>query len=499
VTVTYNNPQIVPFGMFAPDQSRFNPQASAYTVNCMPTMDGWGPIKGFSSVGGAAAAEPRGMISVKNDNGVYKVYFGTPAKLYEISTANYAYNDVTRAVGGDYSLADDEYWSFALFGSILVATAIGSTVPQFIDVNTGTQFAALTNASFEARHVAAVGDFLVFGAVDTGDGLNERLLKWSGVNDATSWTIQERGSDEQEIPAGGKIQGILPQYRDALLIQERRISGMQFDSSAGTVFRFQTLVPDRGAFAPRSIVSIAPNDFIYLTEDGFYRGLESRPIGAERVDKFFFNTALSSQWDRVSAQRDPFNKIVWFRFKTGVSSNEVMGYDYQLDRWCYAPGLDALLLSSVATPGYDVDSTAAVVTQYNVDNSPYGPDSRFWRGGIPAFAGFNSSYEFGFFDGANLQAILETEDRALRYPRRAVTERVAALVGSNDWSVAISGIETQGATPSFGAYVAKETAHPFASTQVSGRLHRFRIKIPAGSTWDNAVGLSIYHRDGGMW
>jgi hypothetical protein len=482
---------IAPFAPFAPDQSRFNPNASAFTVNCKPTKDGWGPLKSLVGVSNALPSAPRGGIAVKADDGSWKVFAGTATNLYRLDSSAYTWTEISSATDA-YSLADGVFWSFARFGDKLVATAVGSTRPQFVDIDTSDDFANLTNATFEAAIAATVGDFLVFGQID-GD---KRKIKWSGVNDITFWTKARRGSDEQVFPDGGAIQAILPQALNAIVVQEFGIRQMLMDPESGLAFRFMITDPERGAFAPRSVVNIGLNDFCYLAKDGFYRGIQAQPIGAEKVDRWFFENCASDKYDLVSGTADPFDKIIWWRFEDSDGVSKMLGYDWQLDRWMYRT-TDALDLFPAATAGLTLGSLDALYP--TIADMPYVLGSRFYQGGIPGLAGFTSDYKFGFFDGSSLEAIIETEDKMLNYPRRALTDRVTPIIDTNDAQLAIAAKETQAGTLTYGDYKSQHSGTPTIPYQVSGRIHKFRVKVPAGTDWNSAVGVDIAFSDDGEW
>lgn len=482
---------LVPFQDFQPDRSRFNPARSELIQNAQPTADGWKPIKALTALSGALPAAPRGAVSVKTDAGTWKIFVGTAANLYEIDTSDFTFDEISRSTD-DYSLASGEYWQWCKFGNTLIATAPGATFPQFINLGSYTTFANLTNASFSARYCAVVGDFLVFGDVAG----NPRDIRWSGVNDATFWTNGQRGSDTQSLPSGGDIQGIVSQAaaddRNAIIFQENAISTMHFTPEAGIVFRFSTLNAGKGVYAPRSIVNIGPNDWVYLAKDGFYRGPQMQPIGAERVDKWFFDEVAADQATLVSGVLDPFEKMVWWRYQADDATNYLLGYDYQLDKWCFSTN-NAVELMEAATPGYTLE--ALDTFSASIDALSASLDSRLWKGGIPGFAGWDTSNQFGFLDGTNLEAILETDDKALNYPRRSVTGNIQLMIDTDSAQVAIAGRETQRGTITYGDYASQETGTTTnlstIPTRTSGKWHRFRVKIPAGTVWSNAVGIDV--------
>lgn len=481
---------IVPFGDWRPDQSRFNPGVSTTVTNARPTVDGWAPVRGLNAVSGALPAEPRGSISVKNDSGTWFIFIGTAANLYRVNSTDYSFEEVSVSTDA-YSLGDGEYWSFEKWGNYLIATAVGSTYPQVYDLSSGSgSFGNLSNATFEARYVSAVGDFLVFGCV----GGVENKLKWSGINDHTYWTVGQRGSDEQTLAAGGDIQGIISQANNALIFQQSKIQQMVFSPDSGVVFAFSVVDPDRGVYAPRSLVNIGSGDFVYLAKNGFFRGIQATPIGAERVDSWLFNTADDSG-RFIAGVADPFLKIVWWQYKDAGGTNYRFGYNYQLDKWVPPANDGAAQLLEAATVGYTLEDLDSFGT---IDDLSYSLDSRFWRGGIPGFAGFTTDYKFGFFDGDNLEAVIETEDKMLNWPRRAVTNRLQVLADTDAAQISVAAKETQNGTLTFGSYMTQETSLPWVSSRKSGKWHRFRVKIPASTTWTQATGLDVQYADAGL-
>lgn len=477
-----------PFPAFAPDQSRYSPKASPYIVNAKPTQDGWGPIRALFPVSVALPAECRGACAVKSNLGVWQIFAGTARNLYRINNTTYAWNEISRTTDG-YNLGDGEYWVFTRFGNYLTATAKGSNFPQYVGLDTSDDFANIPNANFQAETSWVAGDFLVFARIDGDD----KQARWCGVNDISFWTLKQRGADLQNFPDGGTIQRGINQSNNAIIVQEDKIREMVFAPESGFVFTFRVLDPDRGTVSPESVVNIGPNDFIFLSRDGFFRN--GRPIGVEKVDRWFFSNVDLLRLASVIGVADPFEKIVWFTFFKGDGTKVMLGYDWQLDRWCYST-VSAQILLSAATAGYSIDDLASFG---DIDTIPYSLDSRFFAGGVPGFAGFDMDNKFGFFDGDNLEAILQTEEKQLNYPRRAITDRILVLVDTDDVQLAVAARENKTDTLNYSAYVSQEPTHPWISKQVSGRFHRFRARIPSGSVWTSAVGIDVTFNDGGMF
>ena len=72
--------------------------------------------------------------------------------------------------------------------------------PQVYDVETGGSFADLGGSPPQAKYIWAAGDFVVLGYLKTGADEFPQDIHWSGLNDATYWTIDRRkGSDRQTL------------------------------------------------------------------------------------------------------------------------------------------------------------------------------------------------------------------------------------------------------------------------------------------------------------
>jgi hypothetical protein len=478
----------IPVPEWEPDRTRFNPKSTRVAQNLIPTGDGWGPFNTLSALSGALGEDPKGTFQVKAANGTIRIFVGTVSDIYEISTTDYTFTSVGKA--GGYGLAATDRWTFTTYGDTLVATVLPE-YPQYITMSGGSQFADLTT-SFKARFCAGVGDYLMFAHLTSAP--ND--VRWSGVNDATYYTNGKRGADTQTLPNGGEIRGIVVQEPNALIFQEEKIRSAVFDPASGYTFSFPTAHPNRGVSAPYSIVNIAPGDFVYYSPDGFFRGLETVPIGKEKVDSWFNGQADLQSIDTMFGVADPFNKIVWWIYPTG-SNNAMIGYDWGRNRWCYTTETP-LDLCQAATPGYSLDSAAAAAFGHT-DNVPYGPDARFWAGGVPGFAGFTSGQKFGFFDGSSLAAVLETADLQPRYPRRTFVRRSSALMDSDAFTIALGTKENEDDAYSFGSDKSVETNTQWTSNRGSGRFIKQRVKIPAGTTWSHIVGTSMDHEDGGQW
>lgn len=481
---------MIPFPPFEPDRTIYAPNASRLITNCIPVADGWGPLPQFVPLSEALASEPKGAIYVRTTAGNYKIFVGTTTKLYLLDTTDYSWTDVTRSSGGDYSLPEGDNWSFAVFGSNLIAVQQGD-VPQYIDIDSGTNFAALSGSPPQAKYVGTAGDFVILANL-SGDPLG---LRTSALGDAGAWTVGERLAQDQSMPDGEDIQGLFSGETGCLIFQRKKIRQLSVQPDANFPIRIDVVNASRGAISPLSIAGIAPELVGYLSADGFCLGVEGRPIGLERVDRWFNDTIDSNTLLDVQGVADPFQRIIWWRGVAPDATRFLVGYHWGLDRWCYSDQ-NTYSLAALTTPGVTWDSAEDFFANWDDADVPW--DSRILTGGIPTFGGFNSDFKFGLFSGGNMAAQLDTGAIPLSMGRRSFL-RSARLFweGTGAHTLTVGTNAKHGEAISFGSAVS-----PFSETGIchfrsTGLHHQFRLDIAAGEDWSHIMGIEPEFRPEG--
>lgn len=480
---------MIPFGPFEPSRARY--AASTSIINCLPKADGWGPWPGLAILSEALAAMPLGMVLVRTFSGAYDIYAGTTTKLYKLDTTStpYAWTDVSRLSGGDYSVTTGYRWSFHQFGTYLYA-ANGTDVLQRIHVGSGTNFDASPGSPPIAQFVSSAGDFLVLGRIS---GAPNRV-QWSTFNNAELWTVGTRGASYQDLNTGNEVMAVLSAETGAIVVQRNAIQSMSLVLDATAAFRFDVLNPSRGTIAPYSVVNIGAGQFAYLSEQGFHMNVEGQAIGDERVDDWFLNrTADRDKMAEIVGWLDPFNKVVLWRFQKIDGDMAILGYNYRLDRWCYSDTA-VVDIAALATPGLTIDGLDDLFDTIDDIDIPH--NSRIFTGGRPTLAGFNENFELGWFSGDNLAATLETAqvqltppDRAFLSEARVVTDAPPGSLFSPGFTLKVGTANIIGAEPTWGSAVT-----PFASTGIChfrspALMHKFRLEIDAGTAWSTATAV----------
>lgn len=470
----------IPLGLFEPDKSKFNGSAIGYCVNAQPVANGWGPMPDLSVISAALATECRGAVYILTSDGVFTIIAATATAIYKLDPTDFSWDDIS-GTSAPYTLGVGDEWSFTVFGSQLVIHNIADPI-QVYDIEAGGTCADLAGSPPKAKYSWVSGDFLVLGYLEGTDG--DKKVRWSAVNDIESWTIGTNAADEQLIPEGNEVMAGFGTPEGFYVISRSAMNYFQFYPTSGFTFVRQVINPKYGAVAPRSVVSVGPGQFFYLAEEGFFAGAERRPIGAERVDNWFFEQIDEAYLSDVQGAADPFAKIVWWNYRRASGTYHRIGYDWQLDRWC-SSDLDVGLLIPLVTPGMTWDSLDTLYATIDDVTPPF--DSRLFVGGRPTLATFNSDNKLAFFSGASLQAEIDTsiiepdaEYRTFLSEARVISDAPISGISVTDTTYdyhGADGVESLPSTPNRAG---------LCNFRQDGRLHRQRVTFAAGLQWSIA-------------
>jgi len=492
----------VALGPWEPDSAGVNSQDAngavvlATASNVYPLKIGYGPVPSLAEISSAVLPAPcRGLAFARTTAGGYFIFAGTATDLYVYDTHNNVWVSKTRSPGGPYSLSTDDYWSFAQFGTTLIACNISDDV-QAINVDSagagGVNFSALAGTPPRARYVDVVGDFVILACLST----NSRKLRNSGINDATSWTPGVSLCDEQEFPDGGRITGIAG-GEFGWVLQEKAIRRMDFHAGQDIAFTFERLEREHGCAAGYSVIHTI-NDVFFLSDDGFYafgqNGLV--PIGAQRVNKWFSANSDTARFFSVIGFVDPYApRIGWAFFASSGSVNfdRVLVYDWQLDRWSYidqpAQFWAATVTAGLTLEGLDIYGS--------IDSGvPYSLDSRVWEGGRPVIGTIDAAGKLAFLEGSlPLTATLTTAPMQLAEGGVANVGAVEPLGVWNGASLQVRvgrRLKTQDPA-NYTAYLTPSAASGVARTKAAGRFHEVELTVSQsrGPLWKYAQALEI--------
>lgn len=473
---------IIPLTVFEPDRTPFAAGASPNVINCLPVADGWAPWQQFIYVSQALPDTPKGAVAVRTSSGTYKIFAFTATKIYLLDTTDWSWDDVTRLAGGDYACPPTDLWSLAVFGTYLIAVNLADD-PQYIDINSGTNFAALPGSPPKAKFVGSAGDFVILAHT----AASPLQVRTSAIGDAGAWTVGLNLSGDQTLPDGEDISGLFSAETGCLIFQRKKIRLLSITGSVDYPFSINVVNASRGVIAPYSMTGIGPDILGYLSSDGFCLGVEGKTIGNERVDRWFFDTIDQAQVQDVRGAIDPYKKLFLWQATKPDATKFMLAYSWALDRWAYSDQNTALL-TDLVTPSISWDGASALFASWDAATVAW--DSRLLVGGAPTFGGFDSSNRLGFFTGTPMAAQIDTGRLWLAKPRRAFVTGARLIGDAASHTLTFGGASTHGGAVTFGSAVSPNAIGK-CDKRIDALLHQFRLNIAAGETWTHADGIDV--------
>ena len=468
------------FAAFEPDRAQYALDASTVCLNAIPVRDGYGPLPDLVALSQSLGAPCMGAWSVRRQDGTYRLIASTTTGLFEMNGTDYSWINIS-GPSAPYALPIGDRWSAAKFGQWLIVCNLGGPI-QYIDIDVGLAFADLPGSPPWARYIATVGEYVGLGYIA---GKPNRFML-SGISDASFWTLGQRGCDLQDFADGEEIMNIQGGERGAII--SHRTAFTEVALTAGGDYSFTTRVvnPSRGVIAPLSVVPIGPGTFVYYSQDGFFMNIEGQPVGAERVDGWFQGLVDSQYVTEIRGYPDPFRKIAWFQAQDTTGTKFLVGYHWQLNRWCYADN-NVTEMCIMATPGITWDGIEVLFPNWDSADIPW--DSAILSGGALRFAAFTTDNKLGFFTGLPRATTLTTADVQLTAGMRSFLQEARAIGDSPDFTLKAITSDRHGGARMEGAAVSPQPSTGICHFRSSALLHAFKLEIPAGVDWKHMSGV----------
>lgn len=478
----------IAFPAFEPDKASANPNAAPWILNALPRADGWGPMPSQQEISAALIGDCRGAWSFQKNDGTWVTFIWTTTKAYRLNPTDNTWTDVTRSSGGDYAVPLNNQVVARKFGPYVVA-ANGYDVLQVFDIEgVTTRFSALAGSPPICRGLEVIGDFLVGYDIVGQRG----RLQWCEINNITSWNVGQNLSDYNDLPDLGQIQYIVPTANGGIVCCRDGFMSMNFALTTDWVFTFSLIHKSRGVAAPYAVVVIGPGDFIYYSYEGWYRG--DAPIGGERLDRWFSSFADSLEISNMQGALDPYGKVAWFRFKAKDGNFYLLGYNFQLDRWCLA-GNQFQAMMKVGSPIITIDGMDAFFATIDDIDVPF--DSTFWSGGTPAFGGITVDRKLAYQSADAAQATFETALISINGTGRITVNGGRAITDCVDFTAEIATADYHGGELRWRSPVQPSARTKHISFRADGRLHKVRITLPEGAAWTYMQGVDVDGAPGG--
>lgn len=381
----------------------------------------------------------------------------------------------------DYTTQSGDRVRFTQFGRTIISTNNSQRL-QYWDLTSSTAFKNLSDSAPIAKYITVVRDFVVVANTNEGSQQPYRV-RWSALNNETDWVENvNTQSDYQDIPDGGQIVGIRGGEFGVIFL-DRAIHRMSY---VGTpfIFQFDNISRNKGCIASGSIAQYQGISF-FLSDDGFYMcdGQQVTPIGAEKVDRFFFNDASEFDFPSMSAAVDPVRKLVIWNYKGVDGNRHLIIYNFATKKWTYADaGTDYISESSTSSSTLEELDTLSA----SIDALAISLDSLMFMGG-KYFLGGTKGANVMTYTGSNLTGRIATGD--LGGQGRSVMTLVRPQVDNGSASIAVSSRTLLSEQVTYGTAVSASSENR-VSLRSSGNYHRVQLN-PTGNNWKNASAIDV--------
>jgi hypothetical protein len=488
-------PQTIPFDQYLPDQPETGNPGLTVAKNCIPAAMGYRSLASLSAYSTALTNPCQGGVAVLDADGNVNNFVGDSSKLYRL--ADTTFNDVS---GSTYTTASDDVWEFTQYGSDVMACNGLTDEIQVYTMGTSSAFSNLGGSPPRARHITTYRDFVVTGnTYDTSDGSVPYRVRWSALGNNASWAVSATTqADFQDLNArNGWVNRVVGQSEYATVIQDYAITRMTYIGSP-VVMQFDTVEQNRGTLYPQSVVAWGRSVF-YLADDGFYMfdGTGSQPIGAERVDKTFFNDFQQNYKHQVWGAADPINKVVFWVYpgagSTDGTPNKAILFNWDTNKWSTAE-FDAQMIFRAMSLGYTLDGLDDV--DASLDALTASLDSRQWMGGQLLLACFDTDNKLAYLNGTALDATFETKEFQLSGNNQSLIQRVRPVIDGSATVTVQAGVrDVHSGTTTFGA-AATINAIGDAAMRSMGRYHKLRVNT--SGSFEHAQGVDVYAKEYGF-
>lgn len=469
--------KILPLPPFLPDQSA-NSGVLLEADGVYPRVDGYGPLRAFQAQSETLGAAFAGGASFISTDGTSYMLAGTATGLVRYASGSWSDLLTGMTIPGR--------WRFVQFGDYVVA--VNGVATEAVDLDAGT--AAAISGSPAGIAVAVVGDYVVIAQGD--DALLN--IYTSGFNDHTDWnTAGSGGATIQPMLTGGEVMG-LGGGEYGVILQRQRIVRMSRTGDATAPFQYDEITSNIGCASKASVIQVGRSIF-FLSDRGFMAledGQTVRPLGSEKVDRTFQSRVDRDDFERIYAAVDPQNKLViWV---VPGSPGTIWFYNFELDRWSTATVVIDGLFSGFTS---SLTLEALAVTYTDLDAMTYSLDDPRFAGGSPRLYAVSGG-KLGTFTADTIKASFQygfNEFSPGRVSRVRNVRPITDAIAGNSVSIAVNS--RMGDVPMVkNAGVLRDSgAMP---VRASGRYHKLRWEIAAGSLWSYAQGLEIeMDADGG--
>lgn len=498
------------FGAWEPDAALLNGLQTPEAINVIPVKRGYRPFPSVET--GKYPALPgmaMEMFSAKDMGDSMVTMAATSGKIYALENGAWVQRWSSTPLTGSRCFAQYGDEIYAIFGSQLL-----------VQPGDGTDYKAVTTAegfSYDAPAGDVLGtirDFLVIGQLAS----DPSAIRWSGIDRPGEWptpgtnAAQYIQSDQQVFPIGGRVMSVVGAVggADGLIFLERAVQRATYVGPP-YIFQFNPIDWQQGTIAGKSPV-VCGSACFFLSEDGWKAtdGASVRPIGNERVDRWFFSQCDPERVHEVRGVHDSAHRLAVWSFPTsGVSAgahNMLLIYSYALDKWSHAQA-DVECLFSDYSRGLTLEDLDALMPQTvpvedgGIDTpKPPRPfdslDSDALKNGARILGCVDTAHKMGAFSGSPMQAVIETAEHG---GARMMVHGFRPLVDCGNAQARPIWRVVQRNQRRYGSYTMQSRRDGICYQHLSCDYVAAGILIPEGEAWHHAVAVEgIIEEEGGL-
>jgi hypothetical protein len=454
------------------------------------------PLQALAPITEALTLRCQGAASFRATDGTVRTFaWDADDAYYQDPSDATQWINATRAMGGDYTTADDDFVNAVAYGDLAISVN-GADAAQKFDITSDTEFSALGGSPPLSHDIAVWDDYLVLAEVDPNNRIH-----WSATDNPEGWTAGTGNSDTRQFGDGGAIVR-LTGGRQKLVMQENMIR--RATNVGGTdIFQLNVISTERGCAAKQSVATYQDLVF-FLADDGIFMISDGglKPIGQQICDDEFWRTVNRTYLHRCVGICSPRQKLYLLAYPTLDSADgvcdRVLIYNWAIDEWTPADGYRIEYLRRVLT-GTGI-TLEALDTLYpsGLESIPFSFDSpAFASTPEQALAGFDSAHKMGYFDGMNLAATIASLKGQFNPGFKSKIQAVRAicdggLTGEHTATVAVHNDKLNDAERVTASVTQRETGRfPFAAKRTKGRYHAIQHDIAAGADWSNFQGWNV--------
>ena len=376
-----------------------------------------------------------------------------------------------------------DLWTAAKYGSRLYLANENDPL-QYIDVDSGITFAAAPGSPPQGKFVCVIGDFLFLAYLRVGATSYSNDWQHSAIDDPADWVIDGGigSSDRGTFPAGEEITGIMSRVNNGGRIFQRNAKrALIFSPGGATAFEVRDIDPSNGVFAPYSVVDIGNDDYVYIHEQGVFRGDSHTAVGLDNISRTLLQRVSYDQIEAIQGILESRSRRALWRAQDQIGTWFVFGYDIMREKF-FITDLEANALTNMVGVATFIDDITGLVDDY----PDVFVDSPLFAGGRVAPGVWLTDNCMYALTGPPLEATIETPTFAVNPGAGGFVYGLMLRGDALEWSARI-GSSALAETPVSWSPIAIQAARTgVVPTRVDANFHRVRITIPAGTTWSHA-------------